>query len=235
MAGPDEAINDAIASYGTRNELSVGELAQRFFVGMWSFPDDIGMALAVSASATGLLGPQLQQNARSVQQNMAMIICLTIRNPDNTKYLISRYLEYLSTDGRWHGLAAQASGRVAGGIATNTLLWRSRRLADSASAAGRPGQRPAPKPGFGSSVTVAGSMFLLATYGAMCRAIIEGRRDFLSLLHAVVTGEATLDLGKLEFNLAYDAPWRQRVSELPDVSEVVKHFQEVCSFNQRGG
>jgi|SRR5882672_1090079 len=210
----DEVVDDLVRRYANSDNITFTDIVVRFFKGMYSYPDDVGMALVITVSSLGLLGPHMQRQARRVLFDLEALICLALSNPTNLWYFATKYKDYLFTNGRWIGPAASSSGRLIGGMLTNMALARVQVAAGV-------------DPRYVTSLDRWGvriSLFALAMFGACCHAILAGEREFVSLLHRMITGELNLDVGSLHLERGYDAPWRNAIPN--DVNELTDEMRQ---------
>jgi hypothetical protein len=225
----DEVVDELIRRYANSQEITIMDIVGRFFRGIYSYPDDVGMALAVAVSSAGLLGPHMQRQARRVNGDVDWLICLVIRNPQNLWFFLTKYKDYLLANGRL--LAAQVSssgGRVIGGILTGMALARVQAAAGVDPQYVTKWDRRAVKV----------SLFLLATYGAACHAALAGEREFLGVLHRMITGEIDPNVSRmqreLDPELRHDAPWRNVTPNDVDegIDQIRPWLQGVCDFGK---
>jgi hypothetical protein len=221
MAGPDykntdAAVDDMIKKYANSHDITFKEIAIKFFKGVYSYPDDFGMALAVTAGGLGLLGPRAKRNASIICSDVSAIICTLIAggNMHNLWYLSTKYLEYLETNGRWKGKLASTAGRTVGGFLTS-MTFRRVQVEMGID----------PRLTFWEARGLSVAMTVLATYGAICNGVIAGERTFVGLLNRIVTGELDYDLGRIDLDFRFDAPWRQRVPN--DANEAVRELKDL--------
>jgi hypothetical protein len=216
----NEVVDDLIKRYANSQEATFTDIVVRFFRGMYSYPDDVGMALVVTVSGLGLLGPYMQRQARRVLIDMDMIICGVLHHPPNLWYFATKYMEYLQTNGRWKARLSSTAGRFVGGMLTNMALARVQVAA---------GVDPRYVTRL-DRVGVSLSLFVLAMFGAACHAILAGEREFIGLLNRMITGETDLDLGRLQLELRFDAPWRNAVPNDVDslTDEMRQWLQPLC-------
>jgi hypothetical protein len=217
FAEADRAVDEMIKKYG--HETTSLDVIVNFFKGVYSYPDDFGMALAVTAGGLGLLGPTAYQNSLMIRTIFSSLICEAVENASwhNLWYMLTKYWEYLQTKGRWKSKLASTAGRTIGGYLTNYTLRRIQiengidpNLVNKWERLG-----------------VTASMAVLTTYGAACNAIFSGERTFLALLNKIVTGEIDRELGRLELDFRFNAPWRELVPK--DGEEVVRDIRPLLS------
>jgi hypothetical protein len=220
----DEVIDDLIRRYANSQNITFTDIVVRFFRGIYSYPDDLGMSLAVTVSGHGLLGPYMQRQALRISYELDMLICVVMRNQRNFWYFLTKYKDYLVANG-WLMAAqgASSSGRIIGGMLTNMALARAQAIA---------GVDPRTVPTW-NRWGVRISLFLLAAHGAACHAVLAGEREFLSVLHRMLTGEIDPSVGRIQREIPFDsnAPWMRsipnNINELTD--EVRPWLQDLCA------
>lgn len=231
MAGPDyddidKAVDEMIKKYANSHDTGFKDIAIKFFKGIYSYPDDLGMALAVAIASLGLLGPNAKRNATMILNDLSMIICTLLAgaNFHNLWYISSKYLQYLETNGRWKGKLSSTAGRQVGGYLTNLTI---RRIQTNYGIDPKSLNR-------WEKLGLSVSMTVLVSYGAACNAIFAGERGFMGILNRIVTGELDTDLGKVELDFRFDAPWRKQIPN--DANEAVRELKEflgqLCTYNK---
>jgi hypothetical protein len=222
-ADTDVVVDDLVKKYGSARDTTFTDIVVKFLKGVYSYPDDVGMAVAVSVAGMGLLGPRMEQQALGVCGDMDAIICTVLAHPPNFWYFTTKYMEYLETNGRWKGKLASLAGRRVGAVLTNKALARVQL------AAGVDPRYVTRWDRLGVSL----SLFVLAMFGAACHAILAGERTFLGLLHRMITGETDLNVGGLELDLRFDAPWRNAIPKnADDLSEIRLWLRSLCRHSK---
>lgn len=225
MANPvprslDPVVEEIVEIYGqSKSSPSIAELAKKFASGAWSYPYDISLALVLSVAAQGAMGGNMQRKAREIHMVLDTVMSHVVTNSQTLWYILNQYANYLKSSGRWRAQLSSSAGRLTGSQLFNmgiSRLQRSMKIDP---------KRDVSKPG---KFIAATSIFLLAGYGAACRAIIEGERSFASLLHTILTGEVDPGINNaLKLDFRYNAAWRDEIpaDAAMQVAEI-RHFLE---------